>query len=319
MMLRPYRTLLLGAGALTLVVPACGDDDAESSGPTAERPTIVVTTSIWADITSNVACDGLAGVRTVIPNGGDPHAYEPSLQDREVLESASLVVANGLSLEESLDDTIEAAERSGTPVFRFADVIEPLPLADEDEHADEDDGEHGDQDPHLWFDPIRVADALPELGSALVEEAGLDAARVDECVERYRSQLADADAEITDVLRAVPVERRILVTNHEALGYFADRYDFEILGTVIPSSSTLAETSPAELQDLADEIEQIGLPAIFAETQHSTAEVDALAAALSDVAVVTLHTEALGPADSGADSYVGLVRTDAQLIADSLS
>ena len=92
--------------------------------------TIVATTSIWADVAGNIACDGLAEIETVIPIGGDPHSFEPSLQDREVLENADLIVANGLALEESLEDTIDAAEQHGTPVFRFADHMTPLEAGD---------------------------------------------------------------------------------------------------------------------------------------------------------------------------------------------
>ena len=90
-------------------------------------PIVVATTSIWADITANVACDGLAEIETIIPPGGDPHSFEPSLRDRETMDNADLVVANGLFLEESLDDTIDAVESNGVPVLRVADELDPIP------------------------------------------------------------------------------------------------------------------------------------------------------------------------------------------------
>ena len=326
-MSRRYCTILLLPVALVATTAACGDDDdGDPAAADDDTPTIVATTSIWADVTSNVACGGLADVRTIISIGGDPHSYEPSLKDREVLEDAALIVTNGLALEESLDDTLDAAERSGATVFRFTDVIEPLPVddgADVDHEEEDDDGNgdelgHGGGDPHVWFDPSRVAAALPALRDALVD-AGLDAAALDDCVDAYRATLRDVDARVDAALAAVPDERRLLVTNHEALTYFAEHYDFEILGAVIPSSSTLAEASPAELQELADRIEETGVPAIFAETQHSSEAAAAIAAALTDVAVVTLHTDSLGPSGSGAETYVGLLETDARLIAEALS
>ena len=202
---------------------------------------IVATTSIWADVVGNLACDGLAEIETVIPIGGDPHSFEPSLRDRQVLEDADLIVANGLLLEESLEDTIDAAAKDGTPVFRFADQMTTLAS---------DDPEHVSGDPHVWFDPTRVAAALPALRDALVARAGLDAGRVDACLAAYQSAIATTDAEIAALVDTLPTDRRKLVTNHEALGYFAEHYGFEVLGAVIPSPSTLAEANAADLQAL---------------------------------------------------------------------
>jgi zinc/manganese transport system substrate-binding protein len=307
-MQRRYRTALALSTGLIALVASCGDDTA--SGPSAGEPAIVATTSIWADVAANLACDGLATIETVIPIGGDPHSFEPSLQDRRVLETADLIVANGLLLEESLEDTIDAAEEHGTPVFRFADHMTPL---------DTSDTEHGEGDPHVWFDPTRVAAALPPLRDALVERAGLDAGRVDECLDDYQAAIAATDTEITALLDTIPTDRRKLVTNHEALGYFAQHYGFEVLGAVIPSPSTLAETNPADLQDLVRLIDEADVPAIFVEAQHSSVEAEALAEVVGDISVVTLFTDSVGPAESGADTYLGLLSTDARLIVDALS
>jgi zinc/manganese transport system substrate-binding protein len=317
-----HRTALALSTGLLAVVAACGDG---SSGPSANAgaTVIVATTSIWADVAGNLACDGLAEIETVIPIGGDPHSFEPSLQDREVLENADLIVANGLLLEESLEDTIDAAEQHGTPVFRFADHMTPLET-DEAGHDDADDAHevgdaHAGGDPHVWFDPTRVAAAMPALRDALVDGAGLDAGRVDACLDGYESAIANTDREVAARLDTIPTDRRKLVTNHQALGYFAEHYGFEVLGAVIPSPSTLAEANPADLQALVDLVAEARVPAIFAEAQHSSVEADALAEAIGDVEVVTLFTDSLGPEGSGADTYLGLLATDARLIVDALS
>ena len=310
-----HRIALALSTGLLAVVAACGDDAKSEPAADAGANVIVATTSVWADVAGNLACDGLAEIETVIPIGGDPHSFEPSLQDRQVLENADLIVANGLLLEESLEDTIDAAEQHGTPVFRFADHMTPLETADD---GHDDDGHEGG-DPHVWFDPTRVAAALPALRDALVEQAGLDAGRVDACLDRYQSAIAATDTEAAALLDTIPTDRRKLVTNHEALGYFAEHYGFEVLGAVIPSPSTLAEANPADLQALVDLVEQAHVPAIFTEAQHSSVEADALAEAIGDVEVVTLFTDSLGPAGSGADTYLGLLETDARLIVDALS
>ncbi len=335
------RRIALRAGlvlaVLALVASGCGNDDAaESDGV----PTVVVTTSIWGDVVTNVACDGLAEVVTLIPTGGDPHAFQPSLQDRGRMESAPLIVANGLHLEEGLVDTLEAVEQAGTPIFYMADNVSTIEYGSttvqlghddhEDEHDHEDDGQmhaeddghahahaHGGDDPHVWFDPVRVADALPALRQALATQAGLDAGALSECVAAYRSELIALDDEIDGILAPLHPEDRLLVTNHDALGYFADRYDFQLIGTVIPGGSTLAEANPAGLQELVHVIEETGVAAIFSETTHSTDDADALGQA-AGVKVLSLNTGSLGPAGSGADTYVGFMRTNAQVIAEGL-
>lgn len=302
---RPTAMVMLTA----LIVGACGTattvDDTEASA----APTIIATSSIWADIVANVACDGVAQVENLIPVGADPHGYEPSLADRARLESASLVVANGLGLEEGIDDTLDAAAGGGGPqLLRMGDHIDTIAY-----HADPD-----TPDPHVWFDPIRISDALPALADRLVSDVGLDAAQVDGCLVDYQRQLAEVDRQVAETVGDIPVDRRALVTNHDALGYLADRYDFEVIGTVIPAGSGLAETNPAWLAELADVIEENDVHAIFAEAQHGADDADALAGRLDDVEVISLLTGTLGDESGGTDTYIGLLLSTAELIADGL-
>ena len=337
-----------------LVAAACSEDPSpEPPSAVAETPTILATTSIWADVVANVACDGLADVEAIIPVGGDPHGYEPSLQDTERMTNASLIVANGLALEGSLEDTLATVEASGTPVLEFAAVMDPIPFEEgqmgHDDHSDEahddhdedmghDDHEdeahddhdedmghddhghaHGSEDPHVWLDPHRVAEALPVLAQALTADAGLDPAAVEACLNSYVAELEAVDAEIAAKVEQLPAESRKLVTNHDAFAYYAARYGFEVIGTVIPSLSSMAEANPAGLEELAEIIEHEGIKAIFAETQHSGDDIEALAAHVGDVDVVTLYTGSLGPPGSGAETYTGYLRTNTDLIVDSLN
>lgn len=280
---------------------------------------MVATTSIWADITEHVACDGLVRVETLVPVGSDPHGFEPSLRDRDTMERAALVVSNGLGLEEGLEDTLDEVAASGTPVVAVAEQVDTIPFAAvADDHEDHEEGEvHEGDDPHVWFDPVRIAPALDEIARALVEEVGLDSATVQGCLDDYADELAAVDAEIEQMVATVPPDRRALVTNHDALGYFADRYGFEVVGTVIPSGSSLAETNPAQLSALAATIEETGVDAIFVETQMSESDARALADEVG-AELVRLFTGTLGPEGSGADSYIGLLRTDAAAIVVGL-
>ena len=318
--LHSVAVAVLATAALT--APACGVNSSTGrpeQGTSAAAPTILATTGIWRDIVSSVACGGLADVDTIIPLGSDPHGYEPSLQDRARMESAALVVANGLELEKGLEDTLEAVSESGTPVFEFADGMDTIPFSFEGARHDENEGHGSGGDPHVWFDPHRVSQALPALAGVLTTEVGLDEAAIDACLASYLAELEAVDAEIAAKVEQLPAESRKLVTNHQALGYFADRYGLEVIGTVIPTPASMAQASPARLEELARTIEHEEIKAIFAETLHSLDDVEALAARVGDVDLVTLYTGSLGPSGSGAETYVGFLRTNADLIVDALS
>ena len=281
-----------------LTFAACGGDD-DSAARADDEPYIVATTAIWADLVQQVACDGTFEVRPLLPPGADSHAYEPSLRDRELLDNATLVVANGLGLEERLDDTLTEVEDGGVPLVRMGDHVDTL-----------------DEDPHVWFDPTRVSTALPAVGEALVA-AGADREDIDACVTAAQDALAELDAEVAATLDAVPADRRLLVTNHDSLGYLADRYDFTVLGSILPSTSTLTEASPGQLEELSEAIAAEGVPAIFTETISSADDAEALAERLG-VDVVELYTESLGEPGSGVETYADFMRFNAQAIADAL-
>ena len=136
--------------------------------------------------------------------------------------------------------------------------------------------------------------------------------------DAYASKIEDLHTEIEALLAPIPDADRKLITNHEALGYFAARYGFEVVDTVIPGGATLAEPGTAELAALVERIQEEGIPAIFAETIESTALAEALAAeAGGDVKVVELYTGSLGEPGSGADTLIGMLRINAQRIADA--
>jgi zinc/manganese transport system substrate-binding protein len=338
-MRRRYVPVLFTVTA-ALAAGGCGGDVGGSSvGAGGNGPPIVATTSIWADVARNVACDDAAEVVTVIPAGSDPHGFEASIDDRATMANAALVIANGAALEASLLDTIEAVEGEGVPVFEAASAVELLEGGDDahrndeevhsegeahsevDAKSGEDDHGHGaGGDPHLWHDPSRVNDVVDSLAVAMVDAEVIDRATVDACVKRYKAVLADAETAAATLLERVPKERRKLVTNHDALRYFAEHYGYKVIGAVIPSPSTLGEASIGELEDLAATIEAEQIPAIFAESQHSDADARALADRIgSDVAVATLFTDSVGEEGSGAETLAGMWTSNARIIANALT
>ena len=219
------------------------------------------------------------------------------MQDADRLQGAGLVVANGLGLEEGLEDALQQAGSDGVAVLEVGPEVDPLSAAPGE-------GDGGDVDPHVWMDPDRMATAAGLIADRLTEVDGLPVtdAEIQDCAAAYQQELAELSAGMDATLAAVPADRRKLVTNHEALGYFADRFDFEVIGAIIPSTSSLGETNPRDLEELAVTVRDAGVPAVFGETTQPAEVADQLAELVGgDVAVVELYTETLGEPGSGAD------------------
>jgi zinc/manganese transport system substrate-binding protein len=187
------------------------------------------------------------------------------------------------------------------------------------EHDEEKSGE-GVPDPHFWTDPQRMIAAVDALGAELAGLDGIDADALAAQVEAYLAELEALDSSMESTLASVPADQRVLVTNHEVFGYFADRFGFEVVGAVIPSVTTSAEPSAAQIEALADLITAEGIPAIFGDTSGSTALAETLARSVgSDVQVVVLFSESLGEPGSGAETYIGMMETNAALVAAALT
>lgn len=297
------------ASALAAVTAACGSS---GDGDTDARPSVVVTTNVLGDMVA-AALGDLVGteldVAVIMPIGADPHDFAVSARQAESMEDADLLVVNGLGFEERMSDVIDTVAASGTTVFRVAEA------ALESEGGDD----PSQNDPHVWMDPALMADAFAEFGRAVADATGIDADAVAVTVGAYVEELRQLDTEIDRILAAVPADRRTLVTNHDSLGHFARRYDFEIVGSVIPSLSTGAQASASDLEALADTIRRRDIPAIFAETTESGRLADALAVEVGgDVEVIELYSGSLGEPGSGADTYLGFMRVDAERIAAAL-
>lgn len=315
------RLALATLGTTALLLAACGtsspDEDAADS---AQGVSVVATTTMLGDVVAQVtACAG-GSTTTLMPVGADPHDFSPSSEQVASIVAADLVVANGLGLEEGLADAIESAEVDGATVLEVAELVDPIEFgghghADEEEHSGEE--EHGDLDPHFWHDAMRMATAAQLVGDELAAATGDDT--FSECGQQVADDLRGTDAEVREILSRLDDDQRVLVTDHDALGYFAEAYDFEVAGVVIPGGATLAEPSSQELADLVQVITQEGVPAIFSNTAAPSDLTDAVAAeAGATVEVVELYVGSLGPQGSDAQTYAGMMLSNAQRIADAL-
>jgi zinc/manganese transport system substrate-binding protein len=198
--------------------------------------------------------------------------------------------------------------------------------ADEDhDHGDEDHGHDHAEDPHVWFDPVRMADGVDLIaGEIAAIDTTLDEGEWDARADAYSAELLEVHEEMEAMFATIPEANRQLVTNHDALGYLASRYDLEILGTVIPGSSTQADADPGGFSELIETVEEADVPAVFAENTDSTVLAEQLASEVIgrgdlEVEVVPIYTDALGEEGSGAETYLGLLRTTAELITEALA
>jgi zinc/manganese transport system substrate-binding protein len=311
--------LLGGLAAIALVASSCGTASTPSADPSLS---IVVTTSVLGDLVRRVVADTPdVAVAVLMAPGQDPHSFEPSAAQAARMQSADLIVINGLGLEEGLLDIVDAAKSEGAAVFEVAAAVEPLALSvPHDAAAASDDGDVGAADPHVWLDPLRMREAVIILGEML---GAADPERANIWSERARiiaGELSALHEELLGIVAELPPEKRILISNHEALGAFADRYGFEVVATVIPSASTMADPSPRDIELLVAQIEEHNVSAVFAET---TARSDVLKSVVADlgrpVQIVELYTGALGAEGSAAETYSSMMLSNARLIVDSLN
>ena len=329
------RVLAAVLASIAVVFAGCGGDEGSSGGaPADDRPTVVVTTNILGDVVENLVGDELRVV-TIMAVGSDPHEFQASAQQVAQIGAADGLIVNGAGFEEGLLDVIESAAGDGVPVFEAIGAIETIAFDDgshdehgADEHDDEDEdedghideGEHQGVDPHFFTDPARMALAADGIVAFLIANVdGVDATALKTNAASYIAQLEALDAEVEGLLVAIPSDRRVLVTNHEVFGYFADRYGFEVAGTIIPGGSTADGADARALAELAELIEHEGVPAIFADTSSSGELAATLADEVGDIGVVELFSESLGSDGSDGATYLDMVRTNATRIANALS
>lgn len=268
---------------------------------------VVASTGILADLVRQIGGERVE-VRSLLPANADPHDFEPAPDDLVAVEDADLIVRHGLGLDTWLDRLLQSAG-GDAPVIVATEGVTTLSSTEEG---------FAEGDPHVWFDPTRVATMVGTIAGILtqLDPEGGTSYQARQTV--YQQDLNALDRAIMAAVATIPPERRKLVTSHDALGYFADHFGLTIVGTVIPSLETTTEPSAKETAELIDLIKREGVPAIFAENTASPRLVDELAAQAGVKVVDDLYSDNLGKAGSGADTYLAMMRTDTILIVEAL-
>ncbi|MBX6381554.1 MAG: zinc ABC transporter substrate-binding protein [Microbispora sp.] len=310
--LSPFARRLSSVALLALFAAGCGG--AGKAPPSADpaRPLrVVATTTQVADFARNIGGDRVTVHQLLRPNV-DPHDYEPSPADMRAIAEADVLVKNGVGLERWLDETISAAGFHGSVIDASRGVSIRKGDGSEEEAAG---------DPHIWHNPMnaKMMVATIEKGFAAADPG--DAATYLANLAAYDAKLDALDAEITKKIESIPADRRKLVTNHDAFGYYLDRYKLTFVGSIIPSFDTSAELSAKQVSDLVAKIKATGVPAIFSEASlpPKTAEAIGREAGVTVVAGEgALYGDSLGPEGSAGATYLQMEEHNTDTIVNAL-
>jgi ABC-type Zn uptake system ZnuABC Zn-binding protein ZnuA len=295
-----------------------------------EKLRVVVTTDIVADVVANIGGDAIE-LTALIPLGADPHTYQPTPGDYRAMANAHVIFINGLGLEETMYGTLEQVGAE-VPIVSLSAGIEPRQIAVDENHVLTSEGEAGKQgqgegsegdhhqggvDPHVWFDPFNVMIWAENAAQVM---GALDPTHVDlyQANEReYLAALEDLHAWIEEMVARVPEQNRKLVADHLTMGYFADRYGFDIVGAVIPAYSTAAEPSAQEFAALEDAIRGLEIKSVFVGMTANPKLIERVAED-TGVRIVPLYTGSLSKPEGSAGTYLEFMRYDVEAIVEAL-
>jgi len=296
------RRFLLVWILLVVIISACR----QIASPTGTiAPDVLASTTFLADIAQHIAGDQLT-VESLLPTNADPHSYQPSPRDIVRISQSRLILINGAGYETFIEPLLENAKAGTEVIEASAGVIQRKDALDRPLN-----------DPHMWLDPNNVMIYVENIREALthLDPDHAEVYRIN--AESYVIELMELNDWITDQVSQIPKQRRLLVTNHESLGYFAQRYGFTVTGTLIEGFSSSASPSAGQVVELIELIQSSGASAVFLDA----ADNDALAQQIAEetgVRVVTgLHLESLteGPP---AGSYIDMMKYNVTLITESL-
>lgn len=287
----------------------------QSNQPENDRLKVVATTTIIGDVVSRVAGDEVNLFTLLVP-GQNPHSFQPAPRDLILVSEADLIFINGLGLEEYLDDMLEGADPAGRVII-VSEGINFLTRGNHDDVDEEDlHQDHQEQDPHVWLDPNNVKVWTENITNNLVAEDPDRADIYQSNAETYMNELDQLDSWIRDQVEQIPPENRRLVTDHTTFGYFAEEYGFTLMGAMIPTMTTEAETSGGQLAELVDRIRNYQVKAIFVGVDTDPTLSERIAEE-TGVQLVPLYFGSLTDGDP-AGTYLDFMKYNVDQIAGAL-
>ena len=335
----------IGAIVLSIVLIACGTGSTTDEA-TSDKINVLATTPMLGDFVNQIGGENI-NLTILMPPEADPHTYDPSPQDATKIADADVVFYVGLKYEPSaLIKLVENTSNSDSVLVEVGESINPIEFSEEghddhDDHKDHDDHDeeghddhdeeghddhdeeghddheghdHGAEDPHFWFDPLRVAMAAELMMNQLIELDPSNSEAYKTAGEAYISELNELDSTVSALIETVPSKNRKLITTHESLGYLEARYGVEVLTTIIPSLSSADEISPAELVDVLDVIEDNDIKVIFVESEAPSVYAETIAAEANIKTVTGLWVETLRENQS----YGDWLTENVELIVENL-
>lgn len=312
-MRKKIQLITLLATSLILLVSACQVNPVTEQGDQTGIKVIAVE-SFLADIVQNVAGDRLV-VETLMPEGLDPHSFEPTPRDVARISDSDILFANGAGFEEWLQDILENLPADQIIIEASAG----LQSRTIEEGHSEDDGHDHEKDPHFWLDPTLVITYVENIRDGLIslDPQGMDQYSAN--AETYIQQLKELDKYIQEKIATIPAERRLIVTNHESFGYFADRYGFKVVGTIIHSVSSGSAPSAQQMAELVDQMRASGAIAIFMETGSNSQLAEQLSTETGIKVVYDLYTHSISEAGGNAPSYIDLMKYNVEQMVSALA
>jgi ABC-type Zn uptake system ZnuABC Zn-binding protein ZnuA len=319
--------MILGSLSILAVIP-CACSRAPKPSAQKLKPRVLAIETFLADVAGRVAGDELA-VGALLPVGADPHEYEPTPMDIAKVSDAALVIANGAGFEGFLGTlvrNVSTGGKSGGPKILEASGGLTSRSAREGEAAEAVAGQGApvsraprEPDPHFFLDPLSMIRYVENIRDAFCALDAAGAARFQANAAAYGEELRALDRWISAQVDRIPARDRMLVTNHESLGYFADRYGFTILGTILPSVSSDASPGSRQIVLLTERLKGSGVKAIFLETGAAAVLAEQVAREAGIRTVTALYTHSLSGPAGPAPTYIDMMKFDVKAIVEGLT
>jgi ABC-type Zn uptake system ZnuABC Zn-binding protein ZnuA len=268
---------------------------------------VLATETFLGDIAQNIAGERLK-IETLLPVTVDPHEFQPVPQDVIKISQSQVLIINGVGYESWLTNELE---NSGGQRLVIVASQGLTPNSDPS-------GEHIDGDPHMWMNPLNVVHYVENIRDGLIKVDPEGKDTYNDNAGAYIASLKNLDSWVKNEVSQLPANKRLLVTNHDALGYFAQAYGFTVVGAIIPSVTDDASTSAKEMGDLIDTIKSNGVPAIFLDISENPELAQQVSAESGAKVVTDLYVETLSAPDGPAPTYIEMIKHDVTVIVDAL-